>query len=192
MVEESDATTQASHSSESVADGTLNEIQNLYRSKDHEEGEYEWIKDIPSYYTKDPAEDEKTAKYAILVRNQRASKSHKTLEIHSIVVQSPLLKKALAYVLKEYPGQFLGAEPLVFHQPFRMFFHRWEALKRVRDQESEPKAKLHLQLLYRILEGELRDDLGAFEVYKKSNMITYEHLWTLFVPRELIYSTQHR
>ena len=122
MGEESDAASQASHSSDSIADGTLNEVQNLYRSKRDEDGEYEWLKDIPSYYTKDPAEDEKTAKYAILVRNQRASKSHKTLEIHSIVVQSPLLKKALAHVLKDYPGQFLGAEPLVFHKPFRQFF----------------------------------------------------------------------
>ena len=56
MVEESDAVSQASHSSDSIADGTPNEVQNIYRSKRDEDGEYEWLKDIPSYYTKDPAE----------------------------------------------------------------------------------------------------------------------------------------
>lgn len=51
------------------------------------------------------AENEITARYAILVRNKKSFDSRKKLEIDSIVVQSPLLKHVLGKVLKDYPGK---------------------------------------------------------------------------------------
>jgi len=54
------------------------------------------------------AENEITARYAILVRNKKSFDSRKKLEIDSIVVQSPLLKNVLGKVLKDYPGKFIS------------------------------------------------------------------------------------
>lgn len=50
------------------------------------------------------AENEVTAKYALLVRLKKSFDSRKK-ELESIVVQGPLLRKALREVLKDYPGE---------------------------------------------------------------------------------------
>lgn len=79
------------------------DIKNLYQKED-ERGRKSWTDQYPDNLD-DPAENEITARYAILVRNKKSYDSKKKLEIDSIVVQSPLLKHVLSKVLKDYPGK---------------------------------------------------------------------------------------
>jgi hypothetical protein len=65
------------------------DLVNLYRNDDGD-----WVKDYPSNLV-EAAEDEETAQCAIIVRNEKSSDSRKKLEIHSIIVQSPLIKNIL-------------------------------------------------------------------------------------------------
>ncbi|OCT48424.1 hypothetical protein CLCR_04434 [Cladophialophora carrionii] len=51
----------------------------------------------------DTAENEETARFAFLVRKLISYDSRKKYDIHSIIGQSPWLKKALGVILEGYP-----------------------------------------------------------------------------------------
>ena len=80
------------------------DIKHLYQKED-ERGRFTWTDKYPENLD-EAAENEITARYAILVRNKKSFDSRKKLEIDSIVVQSPLLKSVLSKVLKDYPGRY--------------------------------------------------------------------------------------
>jgi hypothetical protein len=81
------------------------DLKHLYQKED-DKGRTSWTDKYPEDL-EEAAENETTAKFAILVRNKKSFEdSRKKLEIDSIVVQSPLLKNVLSKVLKDYPGQF--------------------------------------------------------------------------------------
>lgn len=77
-------------------------IGNLYQKEDAR-GRTSWTDKYPDGLD-EAAENEITARYALLIRLKKSFDSRKKLEIDSIVVQSPLLKKVLSKVLKDYPG----------------------------------------------------------------------------------------
>lgn len=78
------------------------DLKNLYQKED-DRGRHTWTDKYPDDLD-EAAENEITARYAILVRNKKSFDSRKKLEIDSIVIQSPLLKNVLSKVLKDYPG----------------------------------------------------------------------------------------
>jgi hypothetical protein len=80
------------------------DLKHLYQKED-DKGRTSWT-DVYPEDLDEAAENETTARFAILVRNKKSFDSRKKLEIDSIVVQSPLLKNVLSKVLKDYPGRF--------------------------------------------------------------------------------------
>jgi hypothetical protein len=93
---------ESKHAEAVTQSGMECDIKNLYQKED-ERGRTSWTDKYPDNLD-EAAENERTAKYAILVRNKKSFDSRKKLEIDSIVVQSPLLKVVLSKVLKDYPG----------------------------------------------------------------------------------------
>ena len=80
-------------------------IKDLYQGPEDKRGRFTWTDKYPEDLEK-AAEDEITARFAILVRHKKCfDDSRKNLEIHSIVIQSPLLKQVLGSVLDNYPGK---------------------------------------------------------------------------------------
>lgn len=91
-------------SSKMALNGMESGVKDLYQGAEDNRGRYTWTEKYPEDLEK-AAEDEVTARYAILVRHKKCyDDSRKTLEIHSIVVQSPLIKNVLGVVLANYPG----------------------------------------------------------------------------------------
>jgi hypothetical protein len=78
------------------------DLKHLYQKED-DKGRTSWT-DVYPEDLDEAAENEMTARFAILVRNKKSFDSRKKLEIDSIVIQSPLLKNVLSRVLKDYPG----------------------------------------------------------------------------------------
>jgi hypothetical protein len=78
-------------------------IKNLYQKEDAM-GRVNWTEKYPEDLD-EAAENEITARYAVLVRSKKSFDSRKKLEVDSIVVQSPLLKSVLSKVLEDYPGK---------------------------------------------------------------------------------------
>ncbi len=92
-------------STPNVKSGMECDIKNLYQGQPDNRNRVTWTDKYPDDL-EDPAENEITARYAILIRHEKCySDSRRSLQIHSIVVQSPLLKKVLGTVLENYPGR---------------------------------------------------------------------------------------
>jgi len=160
--------------------------------------------------------------------------------MHSIVIQSPLLKELLRGVLAGYPGVTVDLDRLEFSGKFEPLIHRWTelkaAIKKLKDArlkgtpkdtaqenvtepdkaettrsddtaaESEQKVtteadkidgmtpdelKLqHAELLYELLSSEFQIAIDSSVDMKAKGVMTYEHLWTLFQPGQLVYNRQ--
>lgn len=147
-----------------------------------------WVEEKPEQ--KDPIESEKTAGYALLIRNKisHGSDGRKAMEIHSIVIQSPLLKRFLGGVLENYPGVTTTLDRLTFSSPFAPFVHRWDRFEKAIEEEKDELTKSHVNLLLSVLEAELLDTRTAMKDFVANTVIPFEHLWTIFVPGEIVFT----
>lgn len=106
------------------------------------------------------------------------------------MIQSDFLKTFLGKVLQGYPGVTVTLERLEFVAPFKPLVHRWEDLLKARQEEDlDETTKQHVDLLYTILEGELRDILARKKDLIRNGVITHSLLWTLFEPDDVVIST---
>lgn len=134
--------------------GMETDIKEFYQKLD-EYGDVAWTDKYP-YNLEEPVENADTARYTLLVRKKKSKDTRRKLELHSIVVQSPLIKRCLASVLRDYPGVTTELERLEFEAPFEPFMHRWESLERAVLEEPDRKTKEHLMLLWKVLDDESR------------------------------------
>lgn len=104
-----------------VEKGSISKVKVIYGSKDDDDV-WTWI-DENSENLKEAAENEKTEKYALIVRNKKSSDSRKSLEAHSII-HSPWLKKTLSEILADYPGATCELHQFVFEASFKPFIHQ--------------------------------------------------------------------
>ncbi|KAL1636321.1 hypothetical protein SLS56_001301 [Neofusicoccum ribis] len=172
-------------------------MKNLYSGKEDKKGRFQWQDTIPEDIGK-PVENAETAKWALLVRNVKVyNDPRKVMEMHSIVIQSPLLKKLLERVLKGYPGVTPGLKRLEFDGRFQPLIHRWSELKAEIDKldpnsgsEDVRLTKQHAVVLYDLLQSEFNETIESSQDMKSKGVMTYEHLWTLFQPGAIIYCRQ--
>ena len=166
--------------------GSLSSVTHIYGvEEDDDEGQYSWFDKFPEK-VQEAAENEETARHAFVIRNVKSYDSRKKLKIHSIIIQSPWLKDALAQILKDYPGVTCELERLVFDAPFEPFVHRWGDLLKFKDKSHDEKTAEHVDLLYSVLMEELKDTIRAFEDYVAHGVITFEHLWIIFQPGSVV------
>ncbi|OAG37067.1 hypothetical protein AYO21_08715 [Fonsecaea monophora] len=171
-----------------VAKGSINEAKALYSKKD-QDGKDQWVTEEPVDVV-EAAENEETAKFAFLVRKQKSYDSRKKYDIHSIIVQSPWLKKSLGVILEDYPGITTNLDRLVFRAPFHPFVHRWDKLTSLLEEDNfeEDIARAHLKLFRDTLFEELENAIAAKIDLVKNEVVTFEYLWTIFEPQTLVYS----
>jgi hypothetical protein len=110
-----------------VAVGSVSEAKNIYKGASDDDGNWTWVDKYPDD-VEEAAENEETAKFAVVVRNQKSNDSRKKLEAHSIVVQSPQIRAALTEIMDGYPGVACELTRLEFETPFAPFVHRWYVL----------------------------------------------------------------
>ena len=176
-------------SSSDIKAGMITDVKNLYQSKPDNRGRTTWVDTYPDDL-EEAAENAETAKYALLIRNNKCYDGRKKLQIDSVVVQSPLLKDVLGTVLKNYPGITTTLDRLTFKAPFQPFIHRWKNLLDALEAEEDPETKAHLELFHRIIEAELRDDLKARDDFILNGVITYETMWMIFEPGTIVFSAK--
>jgi hypothetical protein len=92
--------------------------------------------------------------------------------------------------LKPITGITCTLKRLVFQAPFNPFVHRWEEFATALDEEEDEETRKHLELLFKVLEAELKDVISARLDYIKNKVITFEHLWTIFIPGTTLYSME--
>jgi hypothetical protein len=172
-----------------VSKGMLSSVKNLYQGKKDDDGKRDWVEEMPDLNP--PVENASTAQHALLVRKVKSYDGRKMFNIDSIVIQSPLLRKALGTVLDGYPGVATDLDKLTFEPGFGPFVHRWSKLRDVLHEMSESPQKEHLQLFHDVLEEELRDAIATRDDFLKHGYIDFDSLWMLFEPGNLIYSSRY-
>ncbi|KAI9817745.1 MAG: hypothetical protein M1827_000864 [Pycnora praestabilis] len=163
-------------------------IKNLYEKLDDRRRQT-WVDQYPDNLGK-PAEDSETAKWVLLIRKKPSIDSRKLLDIHSIVVQSPLLRNFLGGVLKGYPGITVALERLTFNANFEPLVHRWQQFEDAIDVETDPETKSHAELLFETLRDELKETIRSSQDMIANKVMTHEYLWTIFQPGAIIYARQ--
>jgi hypothetical protein len=170
-----------------VEKGSLSTVKNIYHSKD-DGGEWTWVDELPKD-VKEAAENEKTGKFALIVRNQKSQDSRKSLEAHSIIINSPWLKKALGEILHEYPGVTCELHRLVFEAPFKPLIHRWSDFVKFKNRTDLDKTtKEHIDLLFGTLKYEIGDKIQEFEDYVLNGVVTFDSMWMIFQPGSVVIS----
>jgi ATPase family associated with various cellular activities (AAA) len=170
-------------------------LKNLYSGKEDKHGRFQWQDTIP----KDvgiPVENAETAKFALIVRYVKVyNDPRKVLALHSVSVQSPLLKKLLQPVLKDYPGFSSNLKRLELKGKFEPLIHRWDRLKeetaKIGDTtEEEKQMREHAKLFYGLVSDEFRDVIDSSQDMIAKGVITFELLWTIFVPGSIVFTRQ--
>jgi hypothetical protein len=175
--------------------GMKSGLKELYSGKEDKKGRYQWQDKMPEDIGK-AVENDQTAKWALLVRNVKVyNDPQRVLSIHSIVVQSPLLKKLLVSVLKNYPGVTVGLNRLEFSGKFEPLIHRWSELEKAiakLDDGNEDKrtTKEHALLLQSVLVKEFKPLIDTSQDMKSKRVMTYDNLWTLFQPGATVFARQ--
>ncbi|KAL3435023.1 hypothetical protein BDV09DRAFT_204344 [Aspergillus tetrazonus] len=170
-------------------DGMHAEVKDLYQRKD-KDGDESWVEECPEDI-QGPVETAETMRYALLVKNKKSPDTRKKLDIVAITVQSPVLKRVLGRVFDGYPEITTDLARLNFEAPFQPFVHRWDGFVRAVSREKHQQTKSHLDLLYKVMEPELRIVVAEYRDLVKHNIITYKHLWTIFEPGTTIIWIDH-
>ncbi|KAK0101594.1 hypothetical protein ONS95_006757 [Cadophora gregata] len=145
----------------------------------------EWSQTSP-YHLPEAAENNETAQHAILKRNEKSSDSRKKLSLHSIIIQSPLIKSVLGKVFEGYDGITTELDRLELKKPFEPFVHRWEKFRLARNYEQDPDTRDHLDLL-NIIYAELKFTLARRDDLLMHGVMRYDLLWTMFEPETLVF-----
>ena len=177
--------------SSKVKAGMISGVKNLYEGKPDSRGRSTWVDKYPDDL-EEAAENDETARYALLVRNKKCYDGRRKLQMDSVIVQSPLLKKALGPVLNDYPGITTTLDRLTFKSPFKPFVHRWANLVKALEKEEDPETRSHLDLFHRVMGEELKDDLKARDDYILNKVITFETCWMIFEPGTVVFSTEDK
>jgi hypothetical protein len=164
-------------------------IKNLYEGPSKCSCCINWVEEYPDDVKESIEDAKESKKHALLVRNKKGHGTERPVVIHSVIIQSPLLRSILENVFSDYPGVTPGLKKLTFKAPFRSFFYRLKELKASTEEQTDEQTADHLNLLYSTIATDMMDTLRVYEDLIAHGVITFDYVWTLFKPGELTYTT---
>lgn len=171
--------------------GTRLEVKTVYSGPEDDQGRFDWTDKPPKDLGK-PAEDEESSEFAFIVRRVKVyNDPRRLMELHSIVVQSPHLRRLLGKALHKYPGVTVSLERLEFEKNFEPLVHRWGTLKEMVAAETDEEAKKHAKMFIDLLETELKETMSTALDFKNNKVMSFELFWTICEPGTIIYSRQN-
>lgn len=163
--------------------GMRAEIQQLYRPDDRSL----WNESISDKTATDVAAGSYAQTCALIVRREPHPITNQ-VALHSITVQSPLIKKVLDGTFKGFEGLNTQLKQLTFKAPFHPFYYRWHRLEKLREDEQDQETKEHLDLLYTILGEDIMPHIEAMKDLTKNKVISFDYLWSIFAPGMELYT----
>ena len=159
------------------------EVKKLYRNKT-----YKWVDELPKEEkVQKTARPAANSNYAIITRHYVQDEE---LCLHSVVVQSPVLKALLARVFEDYPqlnAAFRGKR-LIFEAPFRDFFYRWANYEDLLVMESRGPGNEYLKLFDSIIRPEVAPHVAEHIDILQTGVVRFADAWTLFHPGTEVYT----
>jgi len=168
-----------------VATGMRCESKRLYEQTDSS-GDKEWVEKMPAnFLTSLNSED--WADYAIVERMHLVEGQQR---LHSIVVNSPLLKTQLAQIFAGYPGSSIGKSSWTLEAPFNPIVHRWPEFIAACEATDADVGTQHLQLLRSAIEPHLEETFSTISEFESGGTIQFHQLWMVYKPGSIIVSDQ--
>jgi hypothetical protein len=176
-------------SSNPVEVGMAAESKDIYRKSSWDPWQ-EWTEEEIGV---DGRSSQASAKYALIVRREKehGETDESVLSLHSITVQSPLLKKILGPVFEGYKGVNTNLKKLEFHAPFREFFYRWDEFNQAdpkNDSADFSEKCSHYRLLADIINAEIKPRIEQASDLLNNGVISFDYVWTLFEPDIEVYT----
>ena len=181
--------------------GSRSDVSKLYAVPKRGDGDdsdddekLEWQNTVPENLGK-PAENDETAKSALVARFVKTyNDSRRVLKLHSVSVQSSRLKKLLGRVFQGYSEVTTDLDRLEFSEDdYGPLVHRWDQLEKEigkigNANEDERITKEHAVLFRDLAHEELKECIDKTQDMMVKSVITYEYLWALFQPDDIIYA----
>lgn len=164
--------------------GMRPEMKQLYRPDDRAA----WNELVPDNIRADVEAGSYAQECAFIVRREPHPSNSNQVALHSITVQSPLVKRVLDGTFEGFEGLNTRLKQLTFKAPFHPFYYRWHRFEKLRRDEPDQDTKDHLDLLYAILSKEILPHIEAMEDFAKNKVISFEYLWTIFSPGMEVYT----
>lgn len=159
-------------------------VKELYR----ENPRVAWEDWTPDDVDIDPEESSDVKKYVVIVRREKSFEGKSSLILHSITIQSPLLRTVLGDVFDGYKGITTKLRDLTFRAPFYEFFYRWDRFQQRIREESNDLVLEHIKLLQTILSAEIQPHLEKRQELLHNGLVTFDYLWALFEPGAVIHA----
>ncbi|OLN97046.1 26S protease regulatory subunit 4-like protein 1 [Colletotrichum chlorophyti] len=137
-------------------------------------------------------EDDEDGNPLIVRRRVNPSEKGTLISIHSIEIRHAAARTALVNVFKPWDSLVHGVKYLTFFAPFHQFFWRWESFEKAVAEENDESIKKILVTLRALVKRELAEAFAVSKELISHGVITFNYLWTLFPPGELIYSDDDR
>ena len=168
---------------QSLPTGMKISSKELYR----EDERFDWEDWSPDDIGIEPEESSEAKQCALIVRRQKHLGQKSSLAIHSITIQSPLIRKVLEPVFDGYKGITTKLKDLTFNAPFHEFFYRWDRFQQQIREEKDDTVLKHIKLLQSVISSEIETHLENKQELLDNGLVTFDYLWALFEPDAVIY-----
>ncbi|KAF4547892.1 ATPase-like protein 4 [Elsinoe fawcettii] len=125
--------------------------------------------------------------HALIVKRERDTESLVGIKLHSILVQSPLIKSLLGQVFTDYRGISTELSTVKFNYPFHEFVHRWDKFQGVTKDLTDEIQTQHIALLKAIIEPELLPTVQRTRDSISKGIISFDDLWVLYEPGTIVH-----
>ena len=177
---------------EAVQLGTQCEAKLLYEGPRQCKCCTNWVDETPEWYVQSKEAKNLTRDFhgrsALLLRKRRGHPGEEPFVLESIDIQSPMIKKVLSNILASYPGINVNSKILTFSAPFQPLFHFWEDVLRAASDEPNTETRSHLKILVDGLQPIFEDHLSQLEECRKTQVVSFPMLWSIFKPGDLVYT----
>ncbi|KAL2066084.1 hypothetical protein VTL71DRAFT_2155 [Oculimacula yallundae] len=140
------------------------------------------------------AVDQKADAQGYAMKSYKTYTREGTLESSRLEISSPYLVTALRAVIKEYPGVSFRGDTIILTGILSCVFHYRKQLEEYRQAIEDRFAKLHVHLLLRFMEKELRSSIRGYEANVGTSIpnpgIDFADLWMVFIPGETVVTGQ--
>lgn len=130
-------------------------------------------------------EKQRYQEYAIILRRLRdADNVPKSTRLE---IRSPIIRAGLQEVLGDYSTISMDSDPIILDKPYAPLFHyRKELREYAASEDRTEEEKSHMDVLVQFMKKYLYEIERTYERLLPSKLTTYNLLWTLFRPEEVV------
>jgi hypothetical protein len=144
-----------------------------------------WSK-FPSFADEEENLNKKTKTVPILHHHIYDNKKWIT---KSFVIQSPIIKGILRKALHNYQDLDMDLENWIFKPPYRALVHRWDELKEIETQLTDPVEKESATNLIQFLTPVLTSSIESLSLTRRTGKVSFDDVWQIFPPGVLALTT---